>query len=292
MNIAELPLLTYSVTICAPSATKKQKEKEARLTQEAGAEKGTIKVSQEKIPARWMKPLQSSQNAIRLFFERNAFRLNDGFSVPISEVERFEKGLEKLVREHDVHVQALCDAIASGEIIQEAMRRAGTDFNPELLPSSCEQIRDAIKIVVSRRTDLSSPVISKALGEIAEETRARVEKQVKEDAIREESEGQASIVGFIMGEVVDYLKDTSERCDVETKGKHYQTLVDKFRRITEKLPAYNVTGNPVVAKAIARVFDVFKDMDKETLSKSLETRKETAQKAKNLLQELEGESLF
>lgn len=292
MKTNNLPLLNYSVNLQCPSPTKKRKDKEDEITTAAHAERGNLRVQQERIPEKWQKPISNVQGRIRNYFDQNCFRLNDTYALPISQYESFEAGLKKLTDEHEVAVNALCMAIESGEIVREAQRRAGDEFNPAFLPSSCENVRSAIRINISHRADLSNPAISKALADLAEDTRAEVEKKIREDAERAEADGQTSIVGFVMEEVIDFLKDVSTRCADEGKRKHFQTLFDKFRRITEKLPSYNVTGNPKIAEAIAKVYDTFKALDKENLRDDLTYRKETAETAKTLLVDLQGEKLF
>lgn len=292
MKTTNLPLLNYRVNLQCPSPTKKHKRKEEEITSTAHAEKGNLRVQQERIPEKWQGPISCVQSRIRNLFDKNCFRLNDTYALPISQYETFEAQLAKMVDEHTVHVEALCRAIETGEIVTEAMRRAGNEFNPNFLPSSCEAVRSAIRVNITRIADLSNPAISKALSDLAETTRTEVEARIKADAEKAEADGQTSVVGFVMDEITDYLKDVSTRCADDGKGKHFQTLLDKFIRITEKLPSYNVTNNPQISNAIAKIYDTFKSLDKKELAKDSALRKETSEKAKTLLVDLTASPLF
>lgn len=291
-KIQNLPLLNYRMSLHCPAPTKKRKDKEDQLTAQAGAERGAIRVQQERIPEKWQKPISACQAKIRAYFDKNAFRLNDSYSIPVSQYDSFEAGYQHLLKEHEVLVGVLCDAIASGEIIEEAKRRAGEDFIADFLPTSCDAVRSAIHVNIHVSTDLSSPVINQALADLADETRKTVEERVRTDMEKAEAEGQSSLVSFVMDEIVAYLRDIQDRCSTDGKGKHFKTLMDKFVRITQRLPSYNVTGNPVVSNAIQRVYDAFKELDKETLRDNEEYRKETLETAKNLLADITDENIF
>jgi len=291
-KLNELPLINYRLTLSCPSPTKKRKDKEDQLTAEAGAERGSIKVQQERIPEKWQKPIKAAQGAIYNYFNKNAFRLNDTYAIPVSQYAFFEDGYRNLIQQHDAYVAVLCEAIESGEIIEEAKRRLGADFDPAYLPSSCEAIKSAINVSITTVADLSSPVISAALNELADDVKVEVEERVRRDMEQAEANGQTSLVGFVMDEIYAFLKDIQEKCDGDTKGKHLSTIVDKFVRITEKLPSYNISGNPAIANAIAKIYETFKTLEVDNLRKDADYRKVTVETAKTLLSDIQGEKLF
>jgi hypothetical protein len=292
-KLNELPLINYNLSTHAPAPTRKSKDKEDQLTAEAGAERGAIRVQQERIPEKYMSPITSTQNKIRNYFDKNAFRLNDTYAIPVKAYASFEEGYRNLVQQHDAYVAALCMAIEDGSIIEEAKRRMGAEFDPSFLPSSCDAVRSAIRVHITTVADLSSPVITAALNELADDVKAEVEERVRKDMEQAEANGQSSIVSFVMGEIASFLKDVQSRCDGEDmKGKRLSTLMDKFVRITEKLPSYNVTGNPAIANAIAKVYETFKSLEVDNLRKDADYRKVTVETAKTLLSDIEGEKLF
>lgn len=291
-NLNDLPLINYTISLHCPAPTKKRADKEEQLTSESGAEKGSIRVQQERIPAIYQKPISATQAKIRAYFDKNAFRLNDTYAIPVKQYVSFEAGYQNLLQQHDAYVSALCEAIENGSIIEEAKRRLGDDFDPSYLPSSCEAVKQAIRVNIRTGADLSSRVITEALNDLADDTKAEVESRVRADMEQAEAEGQTSIVSFVMDEIVEYLKDIQNRCLNGAKGTHYKTLLDKFVRITEKLPAYNVTGNPAVSNAIAKVYEAFKSIDKDNLKADEAYRKVTAETAKTVLADIQDESLF
>lgn len=291
-NLKDLPLIHYSLSLHCPAPTKKRKDKEDRLTAESGAERGSIKVQQERIPEKFQKPISATQAKIRAYFDKNAFRLNDTYAIPVKSYQSFEAGYANLVQMHDAYVAALCNAIEDGSITEEAKRRLGDDFDPSFLPSSCEAVRSAIRVNIRPVADLSSPVIAEALNSLADDVKEEVEQRIRENMEKAEAEGQTSIVSFVMDEIVEYLKDIQTRCTEGGKGTHYKTLLDKFVRITEKLPSYNVTGNPAISAAIEKVYEAFKSLDKETLRDDETYRKVQAETAKKILADLSNEKLF
>jgi hypothetical protein len=291
-NIKDLPLISFRISLHCPAPTRKRKDKEDELTAQSGAERGAIRVQAERIPEKWQKPVSACQAKIRSYFDKNAFRLNDSYAIPVAQYDSFMVEVNRLIAEHDVHVANLCEAIANGDIIEEAKRRMGADFDPAFIPASCDAVKGAIMVNIRPHADLSSPVIAAALADLADDTRKEVETKVRAEMERAETDGQTSIVSFVMDEVREYLVDVATRCNDGAKGTHYKTLLDKFVRITQQLPAYNVTGNPAVSNAIERVYEAFKSLDKETLRDNAEYRRQQAEAAKNILSDLQGESLF
>lgn len=287
-NLNELPLINFRISLHCPAPTRKRKDKEEQLTASAGAESGTIRVQQERIPAKYQKPISAIQAKIRKHFDDNAFRINDCYAIPVAQFEAFEASYQHLLQEHDAYVSALCMAIESGEIVEEAKRRMGDDYDASFLPSSCEAVRNAIRINIRTIADLSSPVIAQALSQLADETVIEVTERIKQDQAKLEAEGQSNIVSFVMDEIVHYLKDIQTRVGAGEKRTHYKTVLDKFTRITEKLPAYNVTGNPQIANAIDRIYDTFKGLDKDALKEDATYRTTTVQNATDILSEIEG----
>lgn len=291
-NLSDLPLIHYRISLHCPAPTKKRKDKEDILTAEANAERGAYKVQQERIPEKWQKPISATQAKIRKYFDDNCFRLNDTYAIPVEQYTSFEEGYRKLIAQHDVYVQVLCDAIDSGDILEEAKRRMGNDFDPSYLPASCDAVKAAIKVNVSIIANLSSPVIKAALDKLAGDTKVEVEKRVREDMARDEAHGQSKIVGFVMEEVVAFLQDVRDRCQRGAEGTHYKTMLDKFVRVTEKLPSYNVTENPVIQATIAKVYEAFKNLDKDALKSDEVARSDAAESAKSLLEDISNEKLF
>jgi len=292
MKMNELPLINYRISLHCPAPTKKRRDKEDELTASANAERGAYRVQQERIPAVWQKPISAAQAKIRKYFEDNAFRLNDTYAVPVAQYTAFEAGYAKLIQQHDAYVDALCEAIESGAIVEEAKRRMGDDFDPAYLPQSCDAVKAAIRVNISTVADLSSPVITQALADLAEDTRKEVEDRVRRDMAQAEADGQTSIVSFVMDEIVAFLKDVDERCSKGAARTHYKTMLDKFTRITEKLPAYNITENPTISAAISRIYETFKTLDKSDLKTDDSYRRETADKAKAILTDIEEDNLF
>jgi len=291
-SITDLPLINYRISLHCPAPTKKRRDKEEALTTAANAERGAFKVQQERIPTKYQKPISASQAKIRKYFEDNCFRLNDSYAIPIPQFEAFEAGFNKLLVEHDVHVNALCEAINSGDIIEEAKRRLGDDFDESYIPENCDAVRSAIRVNIRTIADLGSPVIAEALGNLAADTKAEVEDRVREDMAKAEAEGQTSIVSFVMDEIVLFLNDVNDRCTKGAERTHYKTMVDKFTRVVEKLPNYNVTGNPAIQDAIDRIFTTFKSLDKDALKADAEYRAEQADNAKSILADLSEANLF
>jgi hypothetical protein len=291
-SIKDLPLINFRISLHCPAPTRKDKKKEDELTAQSGAERGAIRVQAERIPEKFQKPISACQAKIRSYFEKNSFRLNDSYAIPVKQYDSFMVEVNRLMAEHDVYVNRLCEAIDSGEIVEEARRRMGADFDPAFVPASCDAVKSAIKVVIRPHADLTSPVIASALADLAEDTRNEVETKVREEMERAENEGQTSIVSFVMDEVREYLVDIATRCDEGAKGTHYKTLLDKFVRITQKLPAYNVTGNPAVSNAIERVYEAFKTLDKTTLKNSEDYRRKQVETAKTILADIQDGSLF
>lgn len=287
-NLSDLPLINYRISLHCPAPTKKRKDKEDMLTASANAENGAYRVQQERIPVKYQKPISAIQAKIRKYFEDNCFRLNDTYAVPIQQYESFEAGYSHLIQQHDAYVQVLCNAIDSGEIVEEAKRRMGDDFDPSYLPESCDAVKSAIRVNISTIANLSSPVITKALEELAQDTKEEVEERVRQDMAKAEAEGQTTIVSFVMDEVIAFLKDVNDRCGRGAERTHYKTMIDKFVRITQKLPAYNVTQNPAIANAIERIYETFKTLDKDALKQDETYRQVQAENAKELLTEVQG----
>ena len=290
-SLNNLPMIFLGLSLHSKSPTKKNKAKEAKLSAESGAEIGVMKVQQEVVPELWQKPITSIQGKIYTYFENNCFRVNDSYAIPVGHYESFMADVQKMIDEHDVLINALCDAVATGKIVEEAQRRSKGDFNPNLLPKSCEEVKAAYWVEIRHKADLSSPVISEALSQLAESTRKSVEEKVKADAEKAEAEGQLSVVGFVMDEITAFLKDVSVRCG-EGGKRQWKTMLDKFVRITEKLPAYNITGNTAISNAIAKVYQTFKDIDADALKTDEAYRKAQGETAKTLLADIEGEPLF
>jgi hypothetical protein len=291
-NLNELPLIKFRISLHCPAPTRKRKDKEEQLTASAGAESGTIRVQQERIPAKWQKPISAIQSKVRKHFDDNAFRINDCYAIPVAQFEAFEASYQHLLQQHEGYLSALCMAIESGEIVEEAKRRMGDDFDPSFLPKSCEAVRNAIRINIRTIADLSSPVIAQALSQLADDTVIEVTERIKQDQAKLEAEGQANVVSFVMDEIVEYLKDIQTRVGAGEKGAHFKTVLDKFTRITQKLPAYNVTENPTIANAIERIYETFKTLDKDTLKENATYRQETVASATEILKDLETENLF
>ncbi len=283
--IQNLPLIYFDVSLHGKSPTRKNKDKENKILAETGAEKGVIRVQQEVVPERWQKPLTSVQTKIRAYFDNYAFRLNSGYAIPVKLYDSFVRDLKPLLDKHEVCVNALCNAVESGAIVEEAERRSNGEFNRDVLPQTCGEVRAAYQVSIRHRADLGSKVIMQALSELAEETRTKVETLVREGLEQAEAEGQRSMVGFIMDEVVAFLKDVEGRCS-EGGQRQWKTLLDKFTRITEKLPAYNITNNPEVSSAIERVFQTFKNLDAANLKADEAYRKKTAENAREVLENL------
>ena len=93
-------------------------------------------------------------------------------------------------------------------------------------------------------------------------------------------------------EIVEYLKDIQHRVGTNAKGARYQTILDKFTRITEQLPAYNITENPQISSAIDRIYETFKSLDKDTLKKDALCRDKTVNEAKLILTDITDGNLF
>jgi hypothetical protein len=290
-SLNNLPMIFLGLSLHSKSPTKKNKGKELKLSAESGAEIGVMKVQQEVVPELWQKPITSIQGKIYNYFENNCFRVNDSYAIPVGHYETFMADVQKMIDTHDVLVNALCDAVDSGKIVEEAQRRSKGDFNPALLPKSCGEVKAAYWVDIRHKADLSSPVIAEALSQLAESTRKSVEEKVKADAEKAEAEGQLSVVGFVMDEITAFLKDVSVRCG-EGGKRQWKTMLDKFVRITEKLPAYNITGNPAISTAIAKVYQTFKDIDSDALKNDEAYRKAQGETAKTLLADIEGEPLF
>lgn len=291
-NLNELPLIYYTLTMSCPAPTKKVKDKEAQLSSEAGAELGTYRVSAEKIPNKYQGPISSIQGKIRAHFDKNCFRINDVYGVPIQQYQRFESSYADLIQQHDTYVNALCDAIETGELMQEARKRMGDDFDASVLPQVTDDVRRKFSVTISTVADLSSPVINDALSKLAETTKLEVENRIRIDQAKAEADGQANIVSFVMDEIVEYLKDIQHRVGTNAKGARYQTILDKFTRITEQLPAYNITENPQISSAIDRIYETFKSLDKDTLKKDALCRDKTVNEAKLILTDITDGNLF
>lgn len=290
-KLNELPLIAYRISLHCPAPTKKRKDKEAKLTADAGAEKGAYRVQQEIIPDRWQKPISATQAKIRQHFEKNCFRVNDTYSIPIGQYESFEESYVYLIQQHEAYVNALCEAIDSGEMYAEAERRMGADFDPSALPTSCEEVKGKIRVCINVVADLTNNVITDALNELADDKAKEVTERIKRDQEALEAEGQSNVVSFVMDEIVAYLKDIQERVGAGADRTKYATLLTKFNRITEKLPAYNVTGNPVIANAIERIQQTFASLDKKQLKQDASYRNVTVEQATEILSDIK-ESLF
>lgn len=278
-NAAELPVVFYSLTVRGKADKTNVNELSETLETNATAEAGTVKALVTRIPAQWAKPIKHCESEIRTHFKKEGIPLGDKIGIPLAILPEFKSKLDRMTSEFELHFNNLITAMETGELVDVLTKSSGTNIDKIKIPT-LDEIRGGYGVKISCYVNYNSGAVKTALTVLSDELKDILRKDVEESVKKDNADQINSANEKIIGTVKAFLKDVTERCsEVDNKGTHWKSMVDKYEFIVKILPAYNITKSPELQKLLETVRTVFDGMNKETLKADVTTRQKMIEKA-------------
>lgn len=278
----DMPVAIFTPHIHSKSDNVEDRSLSQKAEQDNNAQKGMVKSRVTRIPKVYAGPMGTIEGKIRQLFYKEAIQLGQSFAVPLSIFPAFKARLDGYIQEYDLLFAKMVEAVESGEM-ETVLRAEAGDLIEKIKIPSVSEIRNGYGVDVSLNCNFDSQIVQTALSVLAADVRENLKKDV-EASVKRENEAQLSASSQkIISEVKSLLKDINTRCNVtDSKGLHYETLIDKIERVTKVLPVYNVTGDKQLSDLLETIRQKFDGLNKKTLKSDATVRESTVKKAQEI----------
>lgn len=292
------------LTIHAPAQKIRLKEETSKVAQVNNASTDAVAVIAERIPAMYSKALYNAGQAIRNHVERRSVKINGQNVVPVSMLESLwvelfghsdvtsveSVGHTGLVCKYRACKAGLIEACRNGELDRVVSETTG-NLSEQIAKVDCSLIESAFDVSIKLDIDCSSEIVRNALAQLSANVREQIEARAKRDAEIAAGQATTEITGHAIRWVQNTLETVIERVTKAEKGTQYKRLIDSVTELVDRLPAYNLTNDPNVSKAIVDIRErLSKVMNVEGLRESDTVRADTVTAAREILADLVGEA--
>lgn len=292
------------LTIHAPAQKVRLKSETAKVAAENNASTEAVSVLAERIPASHAKALYNAGQGIRNHIERLAVNINGQKVIPVPMLETLwfdlfghadltsnaTVGSSGLVCKYNAIKSGLIELCRNGDLDRIVAEKAG-NLTEQIAKVDCGLIDSAFGVDIKLDIDCNSEVVRDALSKLSSNVRESIEAKAAADAEKAAGEAVVEVTGYAIKWAEDTLTNLIEKVSANEKGTQYKRLVDSVSELVERLPAYNLTGDATVAKAINSIRDrLAKLMSAESLKEDEAARTATVDAAEAILAELRGDT--
>lgn len=276
---SDLPVVFYRVKVRGKASKTNIKELSDVAEQAAGAKRGTVTSLVVRVPECFAAPIKKRESQIRGLFYKEAIALGDAYGVPIAILPSFKAKLDVLRQEYALDFAALVEASENG-VMERMLKEQLNILRQKVTPPTSAEIREGYGVDVQTFINFDSVAVQTAMKVLGDDIKSSLRADVEASVARENASQLSAAREKITEDVKAFLDDIRIRCSVaDTKGIQYKTLVDKYMKIVNVLPAYNVTNDPEVSKLLADIRTKFDGLAKETLATNPTVRQSTIAKA-------------
>jgi hypothetical protein len=292
---ASFPFMMVEIKLRCKGVSVRMDDKSEELRRAGNADDKTVEARLRRLPKSMTdgitKPyakLYSTLNSRFAAFGHSVFGVpvcrvdKDGNKIPVwPEVQRM---IDEAQQEVLAGINYMCDKLSDGTMVDMVKAAHGDYFDSDIIPESCDQIRSWYGLDVHVDYKPSSKM-TEALLSLSEEERERINKLV--DAARKakaQAEVDAAKAPVIKG-IKEFLQDVVKRCEKVDGRTQWKTLADKFDRVVQVLPVFNVDNDETIVSIVKEIEEKFSSIrvDAEKLKDAgSEIRKEMVDKANDI----------
>ena len=281
MQIQDMAVGQFTFTIKGSTGKVMAKDATAALRTANDAETSYVNIA--RYPTVNVKTLTSAAGSIRSLFNKEATRLGEYYVVPMALIPKFKAELDARIAEYEAEISKLILAAENGDMIRNLERENGELFSQIPKVPTAEQIRHDFGVEVTFEADLTSELVQGAMKLFTDQTREELVKEIEgqkeEIAKRMVNQANAKPMAELRDLIESVLVQAGKRGD-DLKGVQWKSIVDKIQRVTEVMPAYNLTGDTTVAKLLEDARVRFSGLTKEVLKDNAQARDQAAIDAK------------
>jgi len=281
-NILQKKAMLVQFSASVYSGRKKDKNAANTVSREYGNEVALGNYVKQSIPAEYLKGIQSAVNEFRLFLYTHTLPWSHKGELLLT-TELYDKITEKQ-RECKTDFETLVqDFLVNYETyIQDAKGRLNGLFNQEDYPT-----RSKIERKFAWSIDFAPvPAGNDLKVDLAEEDIKAISADIESKnntALKNAMDSVWQRVFDSVKALSDKMKETRQKKGDEVSPIFRDSLIENIRDLVELLPALNITGDPALEQARRDLENDLAGIDPVELRESKESRKEIAEKADKIL---------
>ena len=267
------------------SLEKKERAVEREIADQYNTDIDQITTKKSLLLKQHIAPLKKSMNKILPTFYAYTLPWRDGGwrLLPVDLYEKFEKEMRKLAAELEEVKEVFAQNYENYK--ENAKERLGKLYNPLDYPSldqilsrfNFEVHYEPVPIANDIRVEMNQAEIEKLRQELEKSANIKLQNAMKE----------------VWERVTETLNRLYERLSIEKtengkKPRLFKSLIENIRELVAVLPALNLTNDARLEEIRKQLDENFAMLSIEELKEDEESRKETAQKAKEILENIEN----